>query len=101
LGDIGDYHRASAGELWLFNVLWAGLNLALLVLGHRFRLRMLRGYAITFLIIQGYTQYFWHLAPAFGPMLGTFVAGAAAFGLLHWLEWGRPSGGDTFERRRR
>ena len=85
-GAIDSYHRSTAAELWLFNLLWAGGNVLLLWLGGTFRLRMLRGYAITFLIIQGYTQYFWHVAPAFGVVLSTFVAGAAAFGLLRWLE---------------
>ena len=88
-GDIHDYHRSTAGELWLFNLVWAGANGLLLWLGGRYQLRMLRGYAITFLIIQGYTQYFWHVALLFGPVLGTFIAGAAAFGLLRWLERAR------------
>lgn len=88
-GDINGYYRSSAAELWLFNLLWAGGNVLLLWLGGTFRLRMLRGYAITFLIIQGYTQYFWHVAPLFGVVLSTFVAGAVAFGLLRWLERGR------------
>ena len=65
------------------------MNGLLLWLGGRYRLRMLRGYAITFLIIQGYTQYFWHVAPLFGAMLGTFIAGMIAFGLLRWLERSR------------
>lgn len=91
-GDIHSYHRSTAAELWLFNLLWAGVNGLLLWLGGRFRLRMLRGYAITFLIIQGYTQYFWHVAPAFGVVLGTFIAGAIAFGLLRWFERSRSDG---------
>lgn len=85
-GDIHSFYHSTAAELWLFNLLWAGVNGLLLWLGSRYRLRMLRGYAITFLIIQGYTQYFWHVAPEFGMVFGTFVAGAIAFGLLRWFE---------------
>jgi len=57
-GDIHSYHRSTAAELWAFNLLWAGMNALLLWLGGRFRRCTLRGYAITFLIIQGYTEYF-------------------------------------------
>lgn len=88
-GAIDASYHSTAAELWLFNLVWVGVNGLLLWLGGRFRLRMLRGYAITFLIIQGYTQYFWHVAPAFGIVFGTFVAGAIAFGLLRWLEGSR------------
>lgn len=85
-GEIDDWHSSTAGELWLFNLLWAGGNVALLWAGRFAGLRMARGYAITFLIIQAYTQYFWHVAGELGPVLGTFVAGGSALGLVLWLE---------------
>jgi len=80
-GEISGHHRETAAELLLFNLLWGGGNLGLLWLGKRAELRMARGYAITFLIIQGYTLYFWHVAGALGPILGTFM-----LGLVSWLE---------------
>ena len=49
-------------------------------------MRMLRGYGVTFLIIQGYTLYFWHVAGEFGKVLGTAVAGASALGFVFWFE---------------
>lgn len=88
-GDIHSYHQSTAAELWLFNLVWAGFNGLLLWSGGKYRLRMLRGYAITFLIIQGYTQYFWHVARQIGMVLGTFLAGIAAFILLRLLERSR------------
>jgi hypothetical protein len=81
----GGYH-ASAGELILFNVVWAGANAGLLWLGTRYALRMLRGFAVTFLIIQGYTLFFWHVAGHLGPVLSLFIAGGAALGLVAYLE---------------
>ncbi len=85
-GDIRSYYQETAAELLLFNLLWCGGNLTLLWLGNRIQLRMARGYAITFLIIQGYTLYFWHVAGELGPVLGTFIAGASALALVSWLE---------------
>lgn len=73
-------------ELLMFNVLWAGGNIALIVLGTHYLMRMLRGYGVTFLIIQGYTLYFWHVAGDLGGVLGSAVAGFAALGLLLWFE---------------
>lgn len=85
-GSIYGHHHESAGELLLFNLLWAGFNISLLMLGSRFGLRMLRGYAITFLIIQGYTLYFWHIAGHMGPVFGSFIAGAVTLALVVHLE---------------
>lgn len=85
-GDISSYYQETAAELLLFNLLWCGGNLTLLWLGNLIQLRMARGYAITFLIIQGYTLYFWHVAGELGPVLGTFIAGASALALVSWLE---------------
>ena len=64
-------------------------NLALPVLDSRHGLRMLRGYAITFLVIQGYTLYFWDIAGQLGPVLASFLAGAATLGLVVHLEFCR------------
>ena len=52
----------------------------------RHMMRMLRGYGVTFLIIQGYTLYFWHVAGKLGIVLGSAVAGASALGLVFWFE---------------
>ena len=76
----------SSGELFVFNLLWAGGNVFLIVLGARYLMRMLRGYGVTFLIIQGYTLYFWHIAGKLGIVLGAAVAGAFALGLVFWFE---------------
>lgn len=85
--NIAEHWRSnSVGELWLFNLLWAGGNIALLALGTRYLLRMLRGYAVTFLIIQGYTLFFWHIAERLGMVLSTAVAGLTALALVMYLE---------------
>src|SRR3990172_5063160 len=61
-------------------------SIFLVALGTRYLMRMLRGYGVTFLIIQGYTLYFWHVAGEFGKVLGTAVAGASALWLVFWFE---------------
>lgn len=76
----------SVEEMFLFNLLWAGGNIALIVLGTRYLMRMLRGYGTTFLIIQGYTLYFWHIAGVLGLILGSAVAGGSALALVFWFE---------------
>lgn len=81
-GDRG----TTGGELFLFNFIWAGLNIALLILGSRYGIRMLRGYAITFLVIQGYTIYFWKIAQHLGPVFSTFLAGSITLALVVHLE---------------
>lgn len=80
------WHNETAGELLLFNLLWTGLNIGLLFLGAKYLMRMLRGYGVTFLIIQGYTLFFWHVYGDLGLILGSAVAGASALGLVFWLE---------------
>ena len=80
------WHNESAGELFLFNILWAGLNIGLVVLGSKYPMRMLRGYGVTFLIIQGYTLFFWHIYGELGYILGSAIAGASALGLVFWFE---------------
>lgn len=80
------WHNESAGELFLFNILWAGLNIGLVVLGSKYLMRMLRGYGVTFLIIQGYTLFFWHIYGELGYILGSAIAGASALGLVFWFE---------------
>ena len=84
--EIDHWHEETAGELFLFNLLWAGLNVGLLALGTKYLMRMLRGYGATFLIIQGYTLFFWHVYGDLGPILGNAMAGATALGLVFWLE---------------
>ena len=85
-GDISSSYRESPGELFFFGLLWAVFNTVLLFLGSSYQLRMLRGYAITFLVIQGYTLYFWKIAEHLGFILATFVAGAATLGLVIAME---------------
>lgn len=85
-GSIWGGHRETEGELFFFGLLWAGFNVALLRLGSRYQVRMLRGYAITFLIIQGYTLYFWKVARHMGFIAATFVAGAVTLGLVISME---------------
>ena len=55
-------------------------------MGTRYLMRMLRGYGVTFLIIQGYTLYFWHVAGELGIVLGSAVAGASALALVFCFE---------------
>ncbi|MEM7432854.1 MAG: DUF2157 domain-containing protein [Pseudomonadota bacterium] len=85
-GDIYSYYRESVAELFFFNILWAGFNVALLILGAKYLVSMMRGYAITFLIIQAYTLFFWHIAGDLGFVLSTFIAGGATLGLVFHLE---------------
>jgi len=85
-GSIFERYLETANELFLFNALWAGFNVAILKLGSQFGLRMLRGYAITFLVIQVYTLYFWQIARHLGPVFSTFLAGAVTLGLVLHLE---------------
>lgn len=84
------WHLAGAAELFLFNALWAGLNVALIGLGARLAMRMLTGYGATFLIIQIYTLFFAHLAEALGLTLSLLIAGSGALALTFYLErWRR------------
>ena len=85
-GSIFERYLETAGELLFFNVLWAGFNVALLKLGGMYGLRMLRGYAITFFVIQAYTIYFWKIAGHLGPVFGTFLAGVITLGAVLHLE---------------
>ncbi len=80
------WYRASAAELVVFNILWAGLNGALFWLGARLAMRMLTGYGATFLIIQIYTLFFAHLAEELGLLLSLLIAGGGALALTFWLE---------------
>ncbi len=94
-GTISGAYRETAGELWFFNLLWAGCNALLLYLGSRYALRMLRGYAVTFLIIQAYTVFFWQIAGELGPVLSTFIAGGVTLWLVIYLERKRRHSTDT------
>lgn len=85
-GRIFERYLETANELFLFGALWTGFNVAILKLGSQFGLRMLRGYAITFLVIQGYTLYFWHITPHLGSIFATFLAGAVTLALVLYLE---------------
>lgn len=76
----------SSAELWMFNLLWTGGNILLVLLGNRYLMRMLRGYGSTFLIIQGYTIYFRHIAGELGLVLGSVLAEVSALALVLWWE---------------
>ena len=84
--EASSWHNETAGELFLFNILWAAGNVALIFLGTRYLMRMLRGYGVTFLIIQGYTLYFWHVAGELGIVLGSAIAGGSALAVVFWFE---------------
>jgi hypothetical protein len=90
-GEITGRYVEQPAELLLFNLLWAAGNAALLYAGARHGLRMLRGYAATFLIIQAYTVYFRWIATVLGPVVATFVAGAVTLALVVTLERKRRS----------
>jgi hypothetical protein len=91
-GSLSGSYRESAGELWFFNLLWAALNGLLLYIGARFGLRMLRGYAVTFLVIQAYTVFFWQIAGHLGPVLSTFIAGSVTLAAVVHFERRRRAG---------
>jgi hypothetical protein len=90
-GSIFSRYIDTVGELIFFNTLWAVFNAALLWIGNRYRLRMLRGYAMTFIIIQLYTLFFWKIAGHLGGIMATFVAGAVTLALVLVLESKRRS----------
>lgn len=91
-GSIFKAYDESRTELILFNLLWLGFNVAALVIGTRYGLRMLRGYAVTFFIIQAYTIYFWYVARHLDGVLATFIAGAVTLALVVKLEQRRREG---------
>jgi hypothetical protein len=92
-GDASDWsYRPGVAVLVFFNLLWAGANALLLVLGLRYDLRMLRGYGVTFLLIQAYTLYFWHVAGHLGPVLGLLIGGGSILWLVVYLERQRRAG---------
>lgn len=84
---------ADSMELLGFNSLWAILNVTLLGLGARLRMRMLTGYGATFLIIQLYTLFFTHLAHDLGLPFSLLVAGGSALALTFYLERRRRENG--------
>lgn len=88
-GNFAEFWRSyqqNVFELLLFHVLWTLFNLGALWLGQRLDLRQMRGFAITFLCIQGYTVYFAHVAGHLGPVVGIFLAGLATLVLVRRLE---------------
>jgi hypothetical protein len=85
-GDIDGWHEASTGELVIFNLGWAALNLSLVFVGIRYSYRMLRGYGATFFVIQLYTLFFTRIAEQLGWLASLIIAGGSALGLALWLE---------------
>ena len=88
------WYQATFAERFLFNALWASLNVALIGLGARLAMRMLTGYGATFLIIHIYTLFFAHLAQHLGLLLSLLIAGGGALGLTFYLEKRRRENGD-------
>ncbi len=82
----GPLHEAGAGELAIFNLAWAALNLGLVLAGIRQSYRMLRGYGVTFFIIQAYTLFFTRISEHLGWLASLMIAGGSALGLALWLE---------------
>jgi len=83
---IFSYHKTYAAELLLFNLLWAGFNIALLYAGTRYSLRMLRGYAITFLLIQAYTLFFRYIISNMEAISALFLTGGITLMLVIVIE---------------
>jgi hypothetical protein len=80
------------GERLLFSLLWAGVAGGSLFAGARFGVRLLRGYGLTFLIINLYTFYFQFVVAHTGE--AWFLHLLLSGGSLLWL-------GLHFERKRR
>ncbi|MDH3714798.1 MAG: hypothetical protein OET44_13230 [Gammaproteobacteria bacterium] len=92
-GDASNWsYRPGVAVLVFFNLLWAGANALLLTIGVRYDMRMLRGYGATFLLIQAYTLYFWHIAGHLGPVLGLLIGGGSMLWLVVYLEQQRRAG---------
>jgi hypothetical protein len=73
----------SSGQRLLYSLLWAVVSAASLFAGARYGLRLLRGYGLTFLIINIYTFYFQFVAAQSGEFW--FVHMLAVGGSLLWL----------------
>ena len=82
----GPWHERSTGELFLFNAVWACLNVLFIYMGSRYAVRMVVAYGVTFLIIQGYTLYFDHIASALPAFMSFGIAGIAGLVLAWTLE---------------
>src|SRR5207244_4035729 len=54
--------RGNEGERIAFSVGWAAVSFGCLLLGSRLNQRVLRGYGLTFLLIDLYTAYFQFIA---------------------------------------
>lgn len=62
------YWDRNGGERFVFTVLWALVSGASIYAGARYGMRMLRGYGMTFLLINTYTAYFQFLAVQSGGL---------------------------------
>jgi len=78
----------NTGQRILFSVLWAGVSLACLWLAGTMGQRMLRGYGLTFLIINAYTFYFQFVVAhsAEGWFVHLLLVGGSLVWLGFWLE---------------
>lgn len=80
--------EGTEGERLLFTLVWAGTAVGCLVAGARSGLRLLRGYGLTFLIINVYTFYFqFVVANSAGAwFLHLLLTGGSLVALGIWLE---------------
>ncbi len=76
------------GERLLFSALWAGVSVACLWLAGTIGKRMLRGYGLTFLIIDAYTFYFQFIVARSGEawFVHLLLVGSSLVALGFWLE---------------
>lgn len=89
------------GERLLFSLLWAAVSGGSLFAGARFGLQLLRGYGLTFLILNLYTFYFQFVVAHTGEawFLHLLLTGGSLLGLGLYLERNRrekkPSSAET------
>jgi hypothetical protein len=78
----------NTGQRLAFSALWALVAGASVIAGGRFGIRAMRGYGLTFLIINLYTFYFQFIAYESGELwfLHMLLVGGSMLGLGFWLE---------------
>ena len=90
IGETSDFGYSDSDSsllsLLLFNLVWAGTNVALVMYSTHFRLPMLASIGILFGIVQPYVIFFRFIAPSLGATLSFFIAGATALALVFNLE---------------
>jgi hypothetical protein len=86
-GEAPDWHD-NAGQRVAFSLAWAALSGLCVYGGIRLRQRLLRGYGLTFLIIDTYTAYFQFIAAHSAEVwwMHLLLAGGSLVALGLWLE---------------